>query len=1075
MRYLCLLLLLIVGIGEGIAQSTGKISYTISNGLQIAGVDGTNPVVYDNDWLSDTPEDAFIWLKAHNGEVNLVGNINTRDMYGCSAGNCTYTIDDTFREWVDTYKAVTEMGLRNVPAPIKGSNEALTKPASGRIEDTQYYVSDGSELILREARNASVARPLVVLIGGNPTSVANAYLKDPSIADKIVVFHVGGWDTNERYNMTDSWGTYVVLKKLKYVNYGGDLAAWYNGNNINVTPEMIASLPSNPLTNTMTNYWATTFAQFQDLCDAPVVLYLFDHSLWKNVQRRTEDRQTTTSNDYDYLIISENDWMNYGPTLMNYLTNPDNYLVSTSTNTAPLVSMTSPANNASYNQGSSITISANASDANGTVAKVEFYTGSTKLGEDLTSPYSFVWNGSATGNHSITAKATDNEGASTTSGAVSISVIAPNTNPTVNITSPGNNATYAAGVTVTIAATAADVGGSISKVEFFNGTTKLGEDLTSPYSFAWANIPAGTFSLTVKATDNQGAATTSSVITISASSANTPPAVSITSPANNTSFTAGASPVINASANDANGTIAKVEFFNGAAKLGEDLISPYSFTWSNAPIGTHSILAKATDNQGAVTNSTAISLLVVAPNTPPVVNITSPTNNASYTAGAAIAIAATATDANGSVVQVEFFNGTTKLGEDVTSPFSISWANAPVGTHTLTAKATDNQNLMTTSAAVTITVAALPGAPLVSMTSPVNNSSVEQGSSITLSATASQSNGAITKVEFFNGGTKLGEDLVAPYSIVWSNATAGTHSLSAKATDTNNLTATSAVSIITVIAPNVPPVVSIVTPGNKATFNANASVSITASATDPNGSVAKVEFFSGSVKLGEDLTSPYNFNWQSVSPGIYVIVAKATDNHGLSASHQVQVTVNPANKPPLASAGDDITAHLPAESFRIQGTGSDPEEGALTFSWTQVSGPQNASLKQGTDGELHVSNVSEGSYVFELAVTDNGDLTTKDQMVLLVLSPNTLLGQVPRYFTPNNDGMNDFWEWPSIELYENALLTVFNRVGQKVYETTSYQNNWNGNVDGKPLQSDAYYYIIKLGNTALKGAVRIIR
>jgi len=1268
MRYLCLLMLLVVGSGEIIAQSTGKISYTISNGLQIAGVDGTNPVIYDNDWLDDTPEYTFLWLKAHNGEVNLVGNVNTRDMYGCSAGNCTYTLDDTFREWVDHYaRSVPVMGLKNIPAPVRGSNEALSRPSSGRIEDTRYYESDGSELILREARKASASKPLVVVIGGNPTSVANAYLKDPSIIDKIVVLHISGWRSVGGYNATDEWGTYVVMKKLKYINWDGNLNSWYAGNNINITPEMIASIPSNPLTDMMRHYWANTFARWQDVGDAPVVLYLFNHSLWRNVERRTENNERTTSDDYDFLVISDNDWMNYGTDYINYMKNPANYVVSAATNSPPLVSLTSPANNASYNQGSSITISANATDANGTISKVEFFAGSTKLGEDLTSPYSFTWNGAGPGNHSITAKATDNEGASTTSGAVSVSVNVANTNPTVNITSPANNATFQTGATVTITAAAADNGGAISKVEFFNGTAKLGEALTSPYNFTWTNVPAGTFALTAKATDNQGATTTSGVVTISVTTANTAPAITITGPANNASFTAGASvaltanasdangtvtkveffsgttklgedltspygfswpnvpagtftltakatdnqgatttsaavtitisvatvntapvvsitgpannasftagasvsltanasdangtvtkveffsgttklgedltspysfswpnvpagtfmltakatdnqgatttsaavtitisvatvntaPVVSitgpannasftagasvtltANASDANGTVTKVEFFNGATKLGEDLTSPYGFTWANVPAGTYSVTARATDNDGVASNSTAVTIVVAVANTPPVINITSPTNNAAYTTGASITIAATATDTNGSIVKVEFFNGTSKLGEDVTSPFSITWTNAPAGTHTLTAKATDNQNLMTTSASVAISVAELPGAPLVALTSPTNNASFQPETSITLSATASQANGSITKVEFFNGSTKLGEDLSAPYSIEWTNAPSGTLSLSAKATDTNNLTSTSAVVVITVIAPNVPPVVNIVTPGNKAVINANASVSITANATAPNGSVTKVEFYNGSVKLGEDLTSPYNHDWTTSSPGVYVIVAKAVDNNGMTAAHQILVTVNPSNKPPLASAGNDLTIHLPAEETLIKGIGTDPEDGILSYSWTQVSGPGTASLRQGTLGELLLSNLVEGTYVFELVVSDNGDLTAKDQMTLIVLPPNSLFGQVPRYFTPNNDGMNDFWEWPDIELYENALLTVFNRVGQKVYESTSYQNNWNGNVDGRPLQADAYYYIIRLGNTALKGAVRIIR
>lgn len=86
--------------------------------------------------------------------------------------------------------------------------------------------------------------------------------------------------------------------------------------------------------------------------------------------------------------------------------------------------------------------------------------------------------------------------------------------PAVSITSPSNGATFTAPASVTIDATAADTDGTISKVEFFQGTTKLGEDLNSPYSFSWTNVGAGTYSLTAKATDNSNGTKTSTPVSI---------------------------------------------------------------------------------------------------------------------------------------------------------------------------------------------------------------------------------------------------------------------------------------------------------------------------------------------------------------------------------------------------------------------------------------------------------------------------------------------------------------------------------------------------------------------------------
>ncbi len=93
--------------------------------------------------------------------------------------------------------------------------------------------------------------------------------------------------------------------------------------------------------------------------------------------------------------------------------------------TAPTVSITTPANNSTFTAGSNVTITASASDADGNVTKVDFYAGTTLIGTSANSPYSFTWNSVAAGNYSLTAKATDNDGKTTTSTAVNITVTVP--------------------------------------------------------------------------------------------------------------------------------------------------------------------------------------------------------------------------------------------------------------------------------------------------------------------------------------------------------------------------------------------------------------------------------------------------------------------------------------------------------------------------------------------------------------------------------------------------------------------------------------------------------------------------
>jgi hypothetical protein len=94
----------------------------------------------------------------------------------------------------------------------------------------------------------------------------------------------------------------------------------------------------------------------------------------------------------------------------------------TVTNVAPSVTLTSPANGATFTAPASITLTADATDGDGMVTKVEFFNGSTLLGSATSAPYSFVWNNVLTGTYSLTAKATDEDGANTISGSVSITI-----------------------------------------------------------------------------------------------------------------------------------------------------------------------------------------------------------------------------------------------------------------------------------------------------------------------------------------------------------------------------------------------------------------------------------------------------------------------------------------------------------------------------------------------------------------------------------------------------------------------------------------------------------------------------
>lgn len=185
-----------------------------------------------------------------------------------------------------------------------------------------------------------------------------------------------------------------------------------------------------------------------------------------------------------------------------------------------------------------------------------------------------------------------------------------NNSPTAQITSPANGATLSAPANIPIAVTASDSDGTVAKVDFFQGTALLGSDTTPPYSFNWANVPAGTYSLLAVATDNLGATGSSSAVNITVRANGQLPTVAVTSPSNGASFTCAASVQVTASASDADGFVSRVEFLDNGALISSDTTAPYSASWIASPAGSHALTARAIDDTGGSATSSAVNVTV---------------------------------------------------------------------------------------------------------------------------------------------------------------------------------------------------------------------------------------------------------------------------------------------------------------------------------------------------------------------------------------------------------------------------------------------------------------------------------
>ncbi|RDV10081.1 hypothetical protein DXT99_26820, partial [Pontibacter diazotrophicus] len=105
-------------------------------------------------------------------------------------------------------------------------------------------------------------------------------------------------------------------------------------------------------------------------------------------------------------------------------------------------------------------------------------------------------------------------------------------------------------------------------------------------------------------------------------------------------------------------------------------------------------------------------------------------------------------------------------------------------------------------------------------------------------------------------------------------------------------------------------------------------------------------------------------------------------------------TTPPANQPPTASAGADITITLPTSSVALSGSGTDTDGIISSYSWSQVSGPNTATLSGANSATLTAGSLMEGDYTFRLTVTDNGGAKATDEVNVLV-SPAAPVNQVP--------------------------------------------------------------------------------
>ncbi len=211
--------------------------------------------------------------------------------------------------------------------------------------------------------------------------------------------------------------------------------------------------------------------------------------------------------------------------------------------------------------------------------------------------------------------------------------------------------------------------------------------------------------------------------------------------------------------------------------------------------------------------------------------------------------------------------------------------------------------------------------PTVRLTAPLTGTAVSESGELTLKATAKDPDGRVARVIFFHDGTKIGQDTRAPYTQKVPGLAAGDHQFKAVAIDQRDAPSLdSNLVLVKVLGSNQPPTVTLSTPTDGEIFTAPATITLSADAADPDGTIAWVEFFRDGTKLGEVTAAPYEWTWSPVAAGTYSLTAAATDNQGGRVmSGAVTVTVQVSNALPV------IANFEPAEGY-VEG-GLDGQQG----------------------------------------------------------------------------------------------------------------------------------------------------
>lgn len=244
MRLACLLAG--CGLGSAIAGCGGILDAGSNRGAPLLPVSAENPVILCNDGAYDNWQGEYALLLAQSGGPKLAGIV-------VSTGGTWSDLGANFSAWSELVTRARDSGLVGLPDPIQSASAPLAKPGDGAVDSTLPNDSEGARFIVETSMALSApGLPIAVVTGGRLTDVADAYLIDPTVVDRVVVVSSLGTavtdagEPSARMDVPngemDRWADAIVAEKFRYVQ----VSAYYD-QLTDVPDDRLADLPDNPL------------------------------------------------------------------------------------------------------------------------------------------------------------------------------------------------------------------------------------------------------------------------------------------------------------------------------------------------------------------------------------------------------------------------------------------------------------------------------------------------------------------------------------------------------------------------------------------------------------------------------------------------------------------------------------------------------------------------------------------------------------------------------------------------------------------------------------------------------------